>query len=163
MNSVEQSKGSISPAAAQDEEVVLLTWNVHLLRRDPGRAGAVIVAMILAALFGFLLFQSLFFALIGVLLIFSSTADYLLPICYRLTSRRACAAYGLSRWEIAWKDVRRVKVAQQAVLLSPLEAPSRLDAFRGVVLRFAEEGQKGERAEVLEIIRFLIPEARFDV
>lgn len=163
MNLAQPGKASIPPAATPDEEAVLLTWNIHLLRRNPGRAGTVFVAMILAALFGFLLFQSLFFAFIGALLIFSSTADYLLPIHYRLTSHRACAAYGLSRWEIAWKDVRRVKVAKQAVLLSPLESPGRLDAFRGVVLRFAEEGQNGERAEVLERIRFLVPEARFDV
>jgi len=163
MNLVQQSKGSISSAATQDEEILLLAWRVHLLRRDAGRAGAVFAAMILAALFGFLLFQSFLFALLGVLLLFFSTADYLLPIHHRLTSRRACVVYGFSRWEIAWKDVRRVKVAKQAVLLSPLPAPSRLDAFRGVVLRFANEGQPGERSALLALLRSLLPEVSWDV
>ncbi|HXG24937.1 MAG TPA: hypothetical protein VNJ09_10305, partial [Chthonomonadales bacterium] len=64
MNLAQQCKTSTLPATTQDEEVVLLTWHIHLLRRNPGRAGTVFFAMILAALFGFLLLQSLFFALI---------------------------------------------------------------------------------------------------
>jgi hypothetical protein len=135
-----------NPAAS---ETVLLEWTVHLLRRDPARARVVVLAMLLSSAIGVWLFRSPLFLLLGPLLLFSATAEYLLPIRYRLTNRRVCAAYGMARLEIAWDRVKRRDIGAAAVKLSPFAVPNRLDNFRGVVLRFDDYDQ---RHEVLRII-----------
>ncbi len=138
----------------RDEETVLLEWTVHLLRRDPARARVVIVAaaIILSSLLGVLIFRSALFALLGPLLLFSSTSEYLLPIRYRITSRRACAAYGAARLEIGWDRVKRVDYLPGSAKLSPFTTPNRLENFRGVLLRFAPDGEPGSREDVTRIV-----------
>jgi hypothetical protein len=153
MNATERSEPEAAPAAAEREETVLLEWTVHLLRRDPRRAQVVFGAMTFAALAGLMLFRSPLFAVVGAAVIFLSTAEYLLPIRYRLTTLRACAACGVNRLEIRWESVRRLLGGRSAVKLSPLAADSRLEPFRGVLLRFAPEGEPGDRESVLRIIR----------
>jgi len=142
---------SIHPDSA-GEEVVLVEWTVHLLRREPGRARVVFAAMAFAMLLGWGLFRSLLFSLVGAVMIFSATAEYLLPIRYRLTTHRACASYGAARLEIEWERVRRVDVGRMSVKLSPFLQANRLDAFRGVLLRFASEDEAANRAAVLRIV-----------
>lgn len=156
MSATERGEPSPSPAA-ECEEAVLLEWTVHLRQRSPQRAVVVYAAMALAAGMGFLLFGSLLFALIGALVIFLSTSEWLLPIRYRLTTHRACVAYGATRLEIAWPQVRRVLLGRTGLRLSPLSFESRLDAFRGVPLRFAPDGEPGCRDEALRVIRSRIP------
>jgi hypothetical protein len=43
------------------------------------------------------------------------------------------------------------------VLLTPLATPSRLDAFRGVLLRYAPNGAPGDRASVMAVIARRVP------
>lgn len=135
-----------------ESETVLLEWTVHLLRRDPARAPIVGIAMLFSSALGIWLFRSPLFLLLGPLLLFSATAEYLLPIHYRLTNRRACASYGAARLEIAWDRVKRRATLPGAIKLSPFAVPNRLDNFRGVVLRFGGAGEAGQRDEVLRII-----------
>lgn len=127
-------------------------WTVHLLRRDPGRAAGVAVAAIIATVAGIVFFHSIVFGLAGLLLIISSASEFLLPIRYRITAETASIGFGLSRAEIRWSNVRRLIPMSDGVKLSPLPVPSRLDAFRGVLMRFADDGQPGDRAEVMQII-----------
>jgi hypothetical protein len=134
------------------EETVLLEWTVHLLRREPSRAPFVLVAMLFSALLGVCLFRSPVFALLGPVLLLSATAEYLLPIHYRLTDRRACASYGAARLEISWDRVKRRDLGAAMTKLSPFAAPNRLDSFRGVALRFGRPGEPGDRDEVLRIV-----------
>jgi hypothetical protein len=141
-------------------ETVLMEWTVHLLRRDPARARIVLLAMGLASALGIWLFRSPLFAVLGPLLLLSATAEYLLPIRYRLTDRRACVAYGAARLEIGWDRVKRRDTGPSAVKLSPFTAPNRLDNFRGVVLRFGAPGEPGQREEVLQIVHDRIAASR---
>jgi hypothetical protein len=133
-------------------ETVLLEWTVHLLRREPARARVVGVAMALSSALGVWMFRSPLFALLGPVLLLSATAEYLLPIRYRLTDRRACASYGAARLEIAWDRLKRRDVGSESIKLSPFAAPNRLDNFRGVVLRFGNEGGPGSRESVMRIV-----------
>ena len=133
-------------------ETVLIEWTVHLLRRDPARARVVVLAMLLSSALGVWLFRSPLFLFVGPLLLLSATAEYLLPIRYRLTDRRACAAYGLARLEISWDRVKRRDTGSTAVKLSPFAVPNRLDNFRGILLRFGKPGETGQRDDVLRTI-----------
>jgi len=155
-SATERSETPASPETAC-EEAVLLEWTVHLRQHDPHRTWVIYLAMAFAALMGFWLFSSLLCALIGALVIFFSTAEYLLPLRYRLTTRRACVSNGATRYEIAWPNVRRVLMGRVALKLSPLPMESRLEAFRGVLLRFAPDGEPGSREEVLRIVKKKVP------
>ena len=48
-------------------------------------------------------------------------------------------------------------MGRNAILITSLAAPSRLDAFRGILLRFAEEGQPGDRNSVLAALAHHAP------
>lgn len=147
-----------APAEEPRSDAALLEWRVHLFRRNPARGHIVLAAMAGAGLLGFALFHSFAFVLLGPLMVFSATAEYLLPVRYRLTERGAHAAYGAARLEIAWEMVRRVDRGQGALKLSPFNRPNRLDSFRGVLLRFAPDGEPGCRTDVLRLVeRFAQP------
>lgn len=83
-------------------------------------------------------------------------SDYVFPISYRLTSRGIHADCGASRLFLAWSDVRRASTGADGVFVSPLRKPSRLDAWRGIRLRFSG----GNDETVRELVRTAVREAR---
>ena len=115
-----------------------LTYTIHLARRRPAQAAgavAVIAAAALAAGFGF---QSLLLGLLAAALLIASVSDYLFPLTFTLTDRAAEARGPLHRRRLPWAQVRRVSRDPLGVKLSPFPHPSRLDAFRGIYLWFAD-------------------------
>jgi hypothetical protein len=137
------------------EETDHLVWHIHLLRQEPQRLPVILGASLFVASVAWMLFQNLFFSFAAILMILSAASEYLLPCQYRLTSHAARCRYGANRFEIEWKRVRRVLLYKDGVRLSPLSSPSRLDNFRGVFLRFAPEGQQGDRESVLKAVKAL--------
>jgi hypothetical protein len=160
MSAIERSETDSPSAATDRDESVLLEWTVHLMRRDPQRAGVVFAAMAFAALMGYLIFRSPIFSLAGIFMVFSATSEYILPTRYKLTSSRALASYGTARFEIPWSNVKRLLEAEGSVKLSPLKSAGRLDSFRGVLLRFAPDGEAADRADVMRIVENQLAEAR---
>ncbi|MER3465869.1 MAG: hypothetical protein C4340_01320, partial [Armatimonadota bacterium] len=77
------------------------------------------------------------------------TAEFMLPVRYRLDARGASRKVGWSLTQIEWKDVRRVIEGTDGVKLSPLDRSSRLAPFRGVYLRFGSMQQ-----DVLDLIAY---------
>jgi len=115
-----------------------MTYTIHLARRRPTQAAAavaVITAACLAAGFGF---QSLLLGLLAAALLIASVSDYLFPLTFTLTDEAAEARGPLHRRRLPWAQVRRVSRDNLGLKLSPLPQPSRLDAFRGIYLRFAD-------------------------
>ena len=115
-----------------------LEWTVHLARRRP-RQAAVVVAVIaagaVAAGFGF---QSVFLGLLAASLLVAAVSDYLFPIRYTL-GPDGIEGRGLwHRRRMSWERVRRVLRDDLGVKLSPLPRPSRLEAYRGIYLWFAD-------------------------
>jgi hypothetical protein len=139
--------------AADDDNALILEWSVHLVRRQPERAWVVAATALFAAAAGIFFFKSIVFGAGGLLLILSSTAEFLLPIRHRITNSGVTSRCGLTRFEIAWPAVKRAIPLREGVRLSPLSVASRLDAFRGVPLRFAEDGCPGDRDQVMTIVR----------
>ena len=76
---------------------------------------------------------SIFLAILG------STTEFWLPIRYVMDQKGASLRCGISVSAIEWADVKRVLIEERAVKLSPLEGDSRLDPFRGIVLRYGEQ------------------------
>ncbi len=102
-------------------------------------------------------FRSSWLALATIVLLTGSTSEYLFPISYRMTAEGVFANVLLNRLALKWSEIRRCAADSEGVLLTPLEFPSRRDGFRGVFLRFADEGQTGNRAEVMAQIAHYVP------
>jgi hypothetical protein len=133
---------------AMNEAEALVSWRVYRLCESP-QGIALIVGGVAALL---LLWSRVFphpFALIFALAaLFFSLSDYLLPITYRLTPTGAHADVGLNRLYIAWTDVQRATHGTDGIFLSPFPHASRLDAFRGVRLRYGAEDAESLRQTV---------------
>lgn len=123
--------------------VVELEWTVELGKQLAQKRIPVAIAGLVAAGLG-AVFIGIFGAFLGIAVVFVSTAELWMPMRFKLTSDEASARVGLSVTAIRWENVKRVLETDQGVTLSPLEKSSRLDAFRGVYLRFSSN-----RSEVL--------------
>jgi hypothetical protein len=119
-----------------------------LARRQPARAAGTIGVAVLAGGFAFVQVGGLLPAIAATALLIGATGEFLFPVAYRLTPEGA-EARNLFAWRrIAWKDVKRVAVGEEEILLSPLARAGRRDAFRGVLLRC-----EGNRDAALAAVR----------
>jgi len=150
----------VSEAASQDqtpEPMPPMEWRVHLWRRNPVRLPILIAAIVLASLTVLVVFQSALLAAATVVLLAGATSEFLFPVTYRITPEGVFSNVLLNRLALKWNEMRRCASGEQGVLLTPLEFPSRGDGFRGVFLRFAPDGQPGDRASVLEQVAHYMP------
>lgn len=137
-------------------------WRVHLARSEPMRASVVVAFAAVAGLMGMSLFHSPVYGVIGAAVVLFSCSEFLLPISYRLTDEKASSRYGLTVVEIRWSDVKRVLRDGVTLRLSPLSRASRLDSFRGVVLRPGPDDSHCSQERLMSIIRERAPGARID-
>lgn len=134
---------------SDSSELATLAWTVRLWKDNPGRLGVIALTALVAAVAGLLALGHPLGALIGFAMIAFSTADYWMPVHFRLDHKEARRQLGPSVSSIAWTDVRQVREDEVGAKLSPLPNPeSRLEPFRGIYLRFS-----GNRDEVMERIR----------
>jgi hypothetical protein len=124
-------------------------WNVRPYRDEPSRRIVIFAVALLALLGGWLLLRAPLLGLLGFGMILASTMEYWLGSSYRVDGKGASSRTGISLTAIDWSDVRRLIFEEHGIKLSPLEKPSRLDAFRGVFLKF--DGQN--REQVLQAVR----------
>lgn len=148
-----------SPPTPQVNEEVVLTWTVHLLPRQRGRLGRLVLCLAATVAAGVLLFGNVGLALLPAVALTLSLSDFLFPIRYTLTERGAQARSLLSHLEMSWGDVRHAYLADDGVKLSPLrQRGSRWEALRGIFLRFDADNKDA----VVAAVRRLREEARRD-
>jgi hypothetical protein len=136
-----------SSAGGPDE--LLAEWRVHLLAEQPGRSAVLcVLCALVLVLVHFLFHQRVGFTILAAAILFGSLSDWFLPLKYRLTTRGASYTNLLFRKRMAWEEVRSCYVSGFGLKLSPFSRRTRLDAFRGFVLRFA-----GNRDEVVRIVK----------
>jgi hypothetical protein len=83
-----------------------------------------------------------------VFLLISSLADFLFPVRYEINERGASVRTLLGRTFIEWERVRKYYLDDHGIKLSPLIKPGRLEAYRGVYLKFGSR-----RDEITEAVR----------
>lgn len=126
-----------------------LRWTVHLLHERPQKAWLAGAAILFASVLVGISFRSAGMGLLALVLLWLATRDYWLPLHYYVDEKGAGVRYLGAAFDIAWERVKYVTVASDGVKLSPLPPRSRLEPFRGVYLRFADN-----REQVLEAITF---------
>ncbi len=149
-----------SPEASTQQAqppVTPVCWRVHLLAREPKRLPILLLVTGMGAVCVWLIFGTLLPVFASALLLTGSVSEYLFPVTYRLTEEAIYQEALTSRIQLPWKDVRRCQIGHKALLLTSLAEPSRLDAFRGVLLRFAPEGQPGDKSSLRAMIARCAP------
>ncbi|MBS1704976.1 MAG: hypothetical protein JST40_03820 [Armatimonadetes bacterium] len=118
------------------EGVEPLEWTIRVGNEAAGKRVFVLIMALGAGLAGFLLLRSPLAGIAGTVLILASVSEVFLPQRFRLDSQGASAKVGLSMTNIPWQDVKRLWEDEKGVLLSPFAEKHRMNAFRGVYLRF---------------------------
>jgi len=126
----------------------ILAWKVHLLRENPSRLLLIVPVVLVGLLVSYAIFHSPIFPAVALLLFTGALADYLFPVRYELTDRGASCRTLAGRTFMEWPRVKKYYLDDRGIKLSPLETVGRLEAYRGVYLRFG-----GNRGEVIETVR----------
>jgi hypothetical protein len=127
-------------------------WTSHPVAENPGRTWIVAVFVLLTAAALWLGTRDVYWTVFGPLVVLAGAAEWFLPTRYRLDETGATRRFLLATRRRDWAAIRRVRVDARGVLLSPYPSPTRLDAFRGLYLRFA-----GNREAVLAFVAEHVP------
>jgi len=134
-----------------------MSWTMHLAMQSGRHKTGFVIAIILCTM------GAAYIALGGIIpcvamgvALFAAVSDFLLPVTYKITSEGASCKSLFFHHIIKWRDVRACYLCQDGVKVSPLGKPSRLNAYRGVFLRFpaGQDGPAGSATnDVLIAIR----------
>lgn len=135
----------------EDPGKELLHWRYHPVREGGWRLPVVIAFLLgLPTLIG--LMYGPFFTLLALIILGSSMGTYFLPTNYALYAGGVETRFlGVTR-RFKWDQFRSFYPDRNGVLLSPFPAPSRLENFRGLFVRFSRN-----REQVLDVVRSRVP------
>lgn len=118
------------------DDGMILTWKVHLLRDNPKKLLLVIPIFMLTMIICYATFHSFFYMAVAALLFIIALNDYLFPVRYEITEHAAASFAVFAKSRIEWGSVRKYYIDDTGIKLSPFENQTRLEAYRGVYLRF---------------------------
>jgi len=140
---------SLDKSSPKADDVVL-SWTLHLAREHPAKQILVVASLLTAATAGYYLLGVL--GIVASLVVISSSiAEFLFPVSYRISTSGAECRSALRRERIEWSSVKACYLDESGVKLSPLGYPTRLEAFRGVYLRFADDNAETVIAAVRKL------------
>lgn len=128
----------------------ILCWTVHLASDYPSKTIISLIGIAVACITAYFTIGNMIASLIIGIALIASLADFLFPIRYIITSQSAICLMPFKKAEIRWSDVKRCYLDNMGVKLSPFDRTSRLEAFRGVFLRFSDN-----KEQVIEVVRSL--------
>lgn len=113
-----------------------LDWTAHPLAENPWpkstALGGVVVAVAALASFSF---EGSEYGLLSLVVLLASLSSYFLPTHYQLGEAGVQVRHlGRSRLR-PWAEFCRIDRCPEGIFLSPFSRPSRLDSFRGCLLR----------------------------
>jgi hypothetical protein len=126
-----------------------MAWFVRLSDEHPEKLVGIALCAIGVGAFGTFVFHQLVLGILGFVMILTSTAEYWLGTHYKLDSKSVSARCGFSLFSMEWPSVKRVVVSGNLIRVSPLENLTRLEPFRGVLLRTLPE----QSEHVLKFVR----------
>lgn len=87
-------------------------------------------------------FRSPIAVIVTVLALIGALSDFLLPMTFVITTKNVSAYTLAGKRMMAWEDVRKCYIDESGVKISPLPRASRLEAYRGVYLRFGDRKEE---------------------
>jgi len=128
-------------------ETTTLDWISHPAFEEPWRNLIVLFFLIVTALALWLGTGSINWAVLGVIALLFAVRQWFIPTHYRLDEQGVQVRVLCWRRRKNWSAIKRASTDRNGVLLSAFAQPSRLDAFRGMFLRFS-----GNREQVMAFI-----------
>jgi hypothetical protein len=121
------------PVEGQNDDSILLSWQVHLLRRYPWKGVGAILGILATTALLWVILGPAGAVLLGIVLALS-LAPFFLPQEFRLSHHHVRVRQGL-RWRTRpWQAFRRAGRRNGRILLSTFPAEHPLDAWRCLVL-----------------------------
>lgn len=133
----------------------VLAWKVHLIRENPAKVLLIAPVVVMSLLVCYIFTHSPIFMAVTLALLASSLADFLFPIRYEMSEQGASSRTLLGRTFVEWDRVKKYYLDDHGIKLSTLPRPGRLEAYRGLYLRFG-----GNQDEVIEAVRRMRDAAR---
>ncbi|MCF7793753.1 MAG: hypothetical protein K9N09_04615 [Candidatus Cloacimonetes bacterium] len=133
---------------------LLLTWTSHPFR-DNSRNSIILVFFIIilaASLWRIAVIEwemPLFYYL-GMIIFLGSLIPYFIPTTYELYNKKIRVFYWFIKMERSYSDFGSYYSDKRGVMLSTFKMPRRLDAFRGLNLRFSKT--RSEKEKLFEIL-----------
>ena len=149
-----------SEKAAADKPVdedIILDWTCHPAKRNKKITVAVSVFIIILVAVVYYATFSVWFTILGFLILTGSLAGFYFPSHYRFTENKIIVRTTMQTLEKKWSQYRSYYADKNGVLLSPFARPSRLENFRGVYIKFWNN-----KDEVLAIVKDKIKRDRTD-
>jgi hypothetical protein len=127
----------------------VLRWRSHPARERPVATFALLVIM-LAASWGAVQFgQSLWWGIVGFIMLALGMWSYLLPADYRMDAGGVTKKSFFGTERRNWREVRSTVTDRWGILLSPFPHPTRLAKFRGLSVQFSP----GNREDVIAFVQ----------
>ena len=127
---------------AADAGAESLCWRCHPLVDDYPRSVLLLAAIAAACIGAAVAFDGAGYGVIAGVLLCVSLGRYLLPTRFTLDGDGAEVRFMGQTQRMAWSQVRRVSRHPKGLFLSDRPTPSRLDSFRGLLLRFADNADE---------------------
>ena len=112
----------------------LLSWKIHMARRNPSRAIAVAILIIICSYFIFYTMEDFFFTFISTIVLIIMVIPYYLPTTYILTEEGVRRKMLFSNQSRAWSEFNRYDSDKNNVKLYTMKQSSRLDNYRSFLL-----------------------------
>jgi len=132
-------------AAARGEAV--LSWMSHPVRTQHDKTAILFAVLAVTGVLLYLATGSVGWSLIGDALLLLGVYDFLLPTTFRLDGEGASRQTGILRRTRRWEELRSYYGDANGVLLSTFAERSRMEAHRGIYLRF-----EGNRDQVMRAV-----------
>lgn len=115
-----------------------IRWSVRLGDSDPRKRYIVLLVACFAGIVGSIIpGLGFIYGLIGFALVIVSSAELFFPIHYAVTNKKIESRCLLSISSMEWTQIKRTFEDSDGVKLSPFEKSHRMEPFRGVYIRFA--------------------------
>jgi hypothetical protein len=126
----------------------VLRWTVHPIRRDWKVSTGVILFLIALCAAVYFSFGSPVFLILSAVVLISSLSSFFFPTTYIIREDDIMVKSLLRRYSKNWDSFKSYYPDKNGVLLSPFPYPSRLENFRGLYIRFDNNG-----SEILDYLK----------
>lgn len=131
-----------------------LRWSVHpLVQESWGKTGGLMGIVVGVSVGAAVSFSGVAYGLVSFVVLMVSLSRYWLPTRYELDESGVHIGHAGRKRQRSWSEFRRLDVLRDGVFLSPFARASRLDSFRGLFVRCAEN-----RDAVVEFARRYVGE-----
>ena len=130
-------------------EKPLLTWTSHPFRDYPVNSVLLVVFIIIIAAslwrIAVIDWEMPLFYYLGLLIFLLSLMPYFIPTIYEFREEKIVVIYWFIRVERRYSEYKSYYSDKKGVMLSTFKMPRRLDAFRGLNLRFSKKAEEKEK------------------